>query len=74
MTAAERCARCRGLCSLRDCHERGGATHEAGPGDMRPAPRSPDRTAMFRLIDAVVVLMFFGFSGGLLAILDGATP
>lgn len=73
MTAAERCARCRGLCSLRDCHERGGV-HEAGPSDTRPAPLSPDRTAVFRLIDAAMVLSFVSFTGGVLAILDGATP
>lgn len=71
MTPADCCGSCR---SIHICRRRCGLVQEAGPSDMRPAPRSPDRTKAYRLIDAVVVLAFVGFTGGLLAILDGAVP
>lgn len=71
MTAAECCGQCR---HIRICRERCGTVHEAGPSDMRPAPRSRDREAMLRRIDAVVALVFIGFTGGLLALVSWAAP
>lgn len=38
MTPSERCSRCRGLCSLRDCPERGGLVLEP---EARVAPQPP---------------------------------
>lgn len=74
MTPADRCARCPGCRTIHACRRKAAGIREAGPSDMRPAPLSPDRTKAYRLIDAVVVLVFVGFTGGLLAVLGGTAP
>lgn len=74
MTPSERCDLCSGCRTIHACRRKAAGLLEAGPSDMRPAPRSLDRTAAYRLIDAVGVLVFVGFTGGLLAVVSGAVP
>ena len=56
MTPAERCARCRGLCSMRDCPERGGPLLGAGPSTI-PAP-PPRATPAEKGWFAVAAILF----------------
>lgn len=59
MTAAERCARCRGLCSLRDCHERGGVILEPEARAAPQPPASPRHRRIDIALGGAAILILF---------------
>ncbi len=59
MTPSERCARCRGLCSLRDCPERGGPIFEPEAALKLPPPASPQRRRSDIALAGAAILILF---------------
>lgn len=72
MTAAERCDLCSGCRSIHACRRKCGLAPEAAA--QLPPPVAPRREACMRLVTCAAILVFIGFTGGLLALVSGAAP